>query len=125
MEASAFSVKVSLGLSDFAFISTWHHNITNEWNFFWVCCLKEGRWELPKNAVLGLGVGSNPGPLALELRVPLHMLFKWIPNELLKPFYDVQVALKHWEIHPIKKLPLTIEYSNEYKTLFFDLKIKL
>ena len=71
------------------FISTWHHNIT----LFLVCCLKEGRWELLKNAVVSLVVGSNPGPLAPELCVlpcaPLHI--HWIVKNFVfskkwKPF---------------------------------------
>jgi hypothetical protein len=57
------------------FISTWHQNITKK---SFLSLLSERReMRASKNAVLGLGVGSNPGPLARESWVlpcaPLHI----------------------------------------------------
>ena len=48
------------------FISTWHHNITNEWKSFLSLLSERREMRVSENAILGLGVGSNPGPLAPE-----------------------------------------------------------
>jgi hypothetical protein len=56
------------------FISTWHHNITS---FLSLLSERREMRVFRINAVLGLGVGSNPGPLAPKLCVlpcaPLHI----------------------------------------------------
>ncbi len=48
------------------FISTWHHNITNEWKSFLSLLSERREMRASENAILSLGVGSNPGPLAPE-----------------------------------------------------------
>jgi hypothetical protein len=59
------------------FISTWHHNITNEWKSCLSLLSERREMRASENAILSLGVGSNPGPLAPESCVlpcaPLHI----------------------------------------------------
>ncbi len=60
-----------------SFISTWHHNITNEWQSFLSLLSERRKMRASENAILSLGVGSNPGPFAPESWVlpcaPLHI----------------------------------------------------
>ncbi len=80
------------------FISTWHPNITNNEIVIKSVVWNRGDESFQKIAILGLDVGSNPGPLAPEPCVlPMRHSTSTITFYFyFLPFYFNQSIYKYW-----------------------------